>query len=85
MFDWRMGGAIVGRITGFCSSSVLLRLTSPEGILPGLGAVGRWLASSSRPLLGGLAGFGCGGLMDRPNVWIDPRREAGRPAPSSPL
>lgn len=26
--------------------------------------------------LGGLAGFGCGVLIDRPNGWIEPNREA---------
>lgn len=50
---------MVGRITGLCSSSVLLRLVSPEGwIVLVFVAAGRWLASSSNPRLGGLAGLG---------------------------
>lgn len=70
ILDWRIGGAIAGRTDGggLCSSSVLLRLESPGwGITLGLGGAGRWLASSSMARLGGLAGFGCGVLMDRPN------------------
>lgn len=83
MFDWRIGGAIVGRIAAwFSSSSVLLRLVSPEGcIAPGLAAAARWLAcSSSSPLLGGFAGLGTGGLIARPRT--DPNREVGRLGPA---
>lgn len=78
IFDWRIGGAIVGRVTGFCPSSVLLRLVSPDGcMVPGFAVAGRRFASSSAPLFGGFAGLGWGGLIDRPNGWTEPIREAG--------
>ena len=44
MVDWRIGGAIVGRTDGggLCSSSVRLRLESPDGwIVLGLEGPGR--------------------------------------------
>lgn len=68
--DWRIGGAIVGRTEGggLCSSSVRLRLVSPDGCTAvGLEGAGRLLGSSSIARLGGLAGFGWGWLMDRLN------------------
>lgn len=85
MFDWRIGGAMVGRTggRGLCSSSVFLRLDSVGYAILGFGAVARLWASSSSALLGGFAGLGAGWLIERPKGWAEPRRDAGLFVPRS--